>query len=377
MSFGDHLEELRSRLIKAAIAPIPLIFILWPFSDELLHLIMLPLQRALSRAGLDQRLQVLSPPEALLTQLKISILAAVILAAPWILYQTWQFVRPGLFRQERRFVYLLIPGSMVMTVLGVVMLYFGMLPLVLVVLVGFGAKLDPAESLEQWRERAGTIEVQPGDLPRIPMLDKPPAHVEPGDMWLTPKQELIVIIRSDPKYDPDNPPIDKDGNPVPPELDYRRIPLEKASSLAQVFRLTTYVNFVLVLTLGMVIAFQTPLVMVLLGWVNLASVPWLRRNRKYALFVTAALSAVLTPADPWSMIAMWVPLYALFEFGIVLMRLLPARRVAEGRIFGRGDRDQPPPSSNQSKDPSKTVGDEPREPSDDADRADDDGERNE
>lgn len=330
MSFGDHLEELRRRIIFAILPPFPLIFVLWPFSDDLLDLIIHPLRRALLSEGLDDRLQVLSPPEALLTQLKVCVIGAIILTAPWILWQAWLFIRPGLYRQERRFVYLLIPGSGVMTAAGLAVFYFIMLPLVLIVLVRFGVALDDELTLDQLRQDLPAIEVAPEEVPRLPFFEGIPTELAAGMWWLTPDHELMIVVPERRGLNPNDPPVDEMGSPLPIELTVRRIRLIKSTALSQEFRLTTYVSFVLVLALGMVIAFQLPLVMLLLGWLNLASVSYLRKNRKYALFGSAVLGAFLTPADPWSMFAMMIPLYLLFEFGVLLMALLPAHRVAGG-----------------------------------------------
>ena len=71
-----------------------------------------------------------------------------------------------------------------------------------------------------------------------------------------------------------------------------------------------------------------PLVLLLLGWLGLVTPSWLRANRKYALLVLAAGSALITPQDAISMVMMLLPLYLLYELGIAMVALLPASRVA-------------------------------------------------
>jgi sec-independent protein translocase protein TatC len=118
--------------------------------------------------------------------------------------------------------------------------------------------------------------------------------------------------------------------------------------------------------LGIVIAFQMPLVILLMGWMGLASADWLRAKRKYALVICAVVSAMITPADAVSMVMMLVPLYALYELGILLMVLAPASAVAQGRLtrFGRGragggaDKggpDKPTASSEQTDEPAQPA----------------------
>ena len=107
-----------------------------------------------------------------------------------------------------------------------------------------------------------------------------------------------------------------------------QLPMEGTGAIWQVFRLTSYINFVLILLLGITIAFQMPLVIVLLGWVGIVSVDGLKRNRKWALLVCGILAAITTPADVLSMILMLIPLYLLYEFGIILLQVVPASRLA-------------------------------------------------
>jgi len=76
-----------------------------------------------------------------------------------------------------------------------------------------------------------------------------------------------------------------------------------------------------------------PLVILLLGWVGIISTGVLERNRRYALLGCGVVSAIITPADIVSMVLMLVPLYALYELGIILLKIAPAERVAQGNVF--------------------------------------------
>ncbi|MHC5026170.1 MAG: twin-arginine translocase subunit TatC, partial [Planctomycetota bacterium] len=146
MSFGDHLEELRKRILWAAGPALPLAIVLFFFSDTFIALLVMPLRRVLENEALPPRILALSPPEVLLVKMKLSVILAAIALAPWIFWQAWIFIRPGLYDQEKRFVRFLIPGSAVLTVAGVALLYFGMLPLTLTVLVTVGSNLDLGQS---------------------------------------------------------------------------------------------------------------------------------------------------------------------------------------------------------------------------------------
>src|SRR6185503_13781416 len=91
MSFGDHLEELRKRILLSLLPPIPLSIIAYIYSNTIIALLQLPLFRAQRAHGLPADVQTLHPAEAVLTQFKLSIIVAVILSGPWIIWQLWKF----------------------------------------------------------------------------------------------------------------------------------------------------------------------------------------------------------------------------------------------------------------------------------------------
>jgi Sec-independent protein secretion pathway component TatC len=318
MSFGDHLEELRRRILLGLVIPGPLAIVLFMVSNTLIDWLKLPVLRMLIANGLPPQLQVLTPTEAIMVQVKVSMIAAIVLSAPWILYQAWKFVEPGLYAHERRFVHFLLPLSAVLTILGLALMYFVMLPLMLRVLILIGVGMQGAP-------------VQPPLDPRIAELMKshPVLHVvteQPatstpaptmGEVWLTwPAMDLYAAV------------ADPNG-----AVQVLPVPRAATTSVQQMYRLSEYINLVLMLMLAIAIAFQMPLVIVLLGWMGLASPRWLREKRKYALMVCAVLAVIITPPDVISMLIMLVPLYGLYELGIVLLRIAPASAVAEGRVF--------------------------------------------
>jgi len=343
MSFGEHLDELRTRLIYALAFPLPVAVVAFFFSHTLLDWLLLPVKDALERNGLPVRLQVLYPAETIIMQLKVSVILALVLACPWILYQLWLFVRPGLMAPERRFIYLLLPGSAVLTVSGVALMYFVMLPLMLSVLIGIG------QSFGQ-RTRDPRVEELLRDGVNVQLYhEQIPDDAEPDTLWLRwPSMELYAVVP------------DSKGNPAPIWV--------PRSLLAQEFQIKPTINFVLLLFLAIVVAFQMPLVMVLLGWVGLADVAWLRKQRKYAVLVLAVVSAIITPADAISMLMMVVPLYGLYELGILLMVLAPASKVAEGSVFrshstesDRSETDKPRRESEYVRKPVQSESSVPRQ----------------
>lgn len=321
MSFGDHLEELRRRILLSLILPIPLAFITFMMSEKLIEWLYLPLYRVQIAYDLPTKVQALSPPEIILTRIKLSLIFALILSAPWLLWQIWLFISPGLYQREKRFVNLLIPGSAILTVCGVTLMYFVMLPLMLYVLVGFGTNLRIGPDQPELDPRIQAI-IERGDP--IELRYQHPDPPEADHLWLLwTDQKLYASV------------LDENG-----EIQIMVVPPPGESIISQQFHISKYIGFVLILMVGISIAFQTPLVVLLLGWVGLATPDWLSARRKHALLICGVVSAIITPADALSMLVMLFPLYGLYELGIVLLRMAPASRVAEGTLFSRKKRDR-------------------------------------
>ena len=137
MSLGDHLEELRTRLILGlAGVAIALIFSL-ALGGWFVKLLMLPYEFAASRAGIEYNMQAFRTMEKFTIYLKASIILAVIIASPWIIYQIWLFVSSGLYKHERKFVHVVTPISVGLFIIGVVFFLFVVAPLVLSFAINF------------------------------------------------------------------------------------------------------------------------------------------------------------------------------------------------------------------------------------------------
>ncbi|UCD75524.1 MAG: twin-arginine translocase subunit TatC [Phycisphaerales bacterium] len=324
MSFGDHLEELRKRLLLALVVPLPVAVGLFFVSKTLVLVLMRPLVQVLEGQNLPSQVQSLSPPEVILVQLKLSVILAIVLSAPWILWQLWLFIRPGLYKHERRFVYLLLPGSFVLSIVGLALMYFVMLPLMLLVLIKFGVALQQPADLIPYD--ASSVEVAEGagtPAPTLQVLEEDPPSPAPGQIWLKmPEGDLKVAVLSGGA---------EEGQDQ--WLAILRWPMAPDGLVSQQYRIKDYVGFVLLLMAGIAIAFQMPLVILLLGWLGLASADWLRQRRRYALLVCGVVSALITPADVVSMLMMLLPLYGLYELGILLLLIAPASKVASGATF--------------------------------------------
>ncbi|MBM4006922.1 MAG: preprotein translocase subunit TatC [Planctomycetes bacterium] len=314
MTLGDHLDELRRRMIWAVALPLPVAVMAFAWAEPIRTFLCQPAVHALEAHNLPTQLQVLSPIETLGTDLKIALVTALVLGAPWILLQVWKFVEPGLYAHERRFVRLLLPMSAALTVSGLALLHFLLMPMMLEVLVSFGS--EPPQRMES----ASTAQVAAAPaVPTLPVLHEAPAHPAPGQAWLTPDHRLAVAV--------------PDGEGMVQVLS---VPLVQGSRLAQQFRLSEYLDFTLDFALGTAIAFQTPLIVLLLGWLGVLTPQALGQFRRYAIFLSVLVSAIVTPSgDPFSLALLAVPIYGLYELGILLLRAAPPAVVARGEVFSR------------------------------------------
>lgn len=307
MSFGDHLEELRTRLIVALLGLLPILIVCLVFGRELLDVIIAPAQASLRASGLPAALQATSPVETFGAYLRVGLIATVLVGSPWLLWQIWRFVAPGLYARERRFVHLLVPLSTLLTIAGTLFLYYVLLPVMLLFFIGFGSTIGRAEPR--------VAEPPPGIVfPALPVLEADPPAPEIGAEWvnLALMQRRVCV-----GYEGASPVI------VGSEL-------TRGAGVQQQYRVSEYVGMVMTLALAFALAFQTPVVVLLLGWAGLIERHTVGKYRRHIALGCAVLGALLTPADPVSMALLAGPLYLLFELGMVLLGLLPAERVARG-----------------------------------------------
>ncbi|MCX9599297.1 twin-arginine translocase subunit TatC [Vibrio cholerae] len=123
----SHLLELRNRLLKAVAAVVVIFIGLIYFSNEIYEFVSKPLVERLPSGATMIATDVASP---FFTPLKLTLIAAVFLAVPFILYQVWAFVAPGLYKHERRLIFPLLVSSSLLFYCGVAFAYFVVFPLV-------------------------------------------------------------------------------------------------------------------------------------------------------------------------------------------------------------------------------------------------------
>lgn len=138
MPLMEHLKELRKRLIRAFIALFITTGISFIFSKQVLVFLIAPMG--------DTPPQALKPTESLGNYMKVALISGVTLAMPFIVYQIGRFLAPGLTKEEKRYLFVLVPGATLCFVTGVAFAYFVMLPTAIPFLQGFMADII----VQQW-----------------------------------------------------------------------------------------------------------------------------------------------------------------------------------------------------------------------------------
>ncbi len=129
MPFTEHLEELRKRLFICIGVIISFSFVAYFFSSELLDF--------LTKPNPGVQLQILRPTGGFIVHLKVSFFAALVFSIPVLIYQFWQFIAPGLFLNEKKYVFPVILFTILCFISGALFAYYVVLPFGLAFLLGF------------------------------------------------------------------------------------------------------------------------------------------------------------------------------------------------------------------------------------------------
>jgi sec-independent protein translocase protein TatC len=240
----SHLLELRDRLLRALIA-VGIAFVPCLLNaNELFSFVAQPLLEKLPAGSNLIATGVMSP---FTTPFKLSFFAALLIAMPYVLYQLWAFVAPGLYRKERRFAVPLLVSAILLFYVGVAFAYYFVFP----VMFQFFAHTTP-------------------------------------------------------------------------------------KGVSMMTDINNYLDFVLTMFFCFGLAFEVPVAVVLLVVMGLVRVESLAKNRGYVLIGIFILAALLTPPDAIAQCSLALPMYLLYEGGILMARLL-ARRRAAAEAAGTGE----------------------------------------
>jgi len=313
MSIGDHLDELRSRVVKS-IGGFAIAFVITLiFGDEILQFVTKPLLSVMGDGG---SLYTTSLHEPFVTYLKVCMIAAVFLSCPWLFMQAWGFVGAGLYPVEKRFVNIFIPISATLFVSGA---YFF---ITIAAPISFDFFIDFSQTMEA-PDRDDTSALTKVLLDAI-HEDEAPLTPQAQDHLAT--VVLINTVRPLVKLIPDS---EKNNQEVADAIDsfnqfsteyLQQQSLKQTNLVNPIYTIGAYVQLVMLLALAFSIAFQMPLVVLCLGSVGLVKIETFQKNRKYMVLIIMMASAVMTPPDPMSLVLLSLPMYLLFEIGIIMLR---------------------------------------------------------
>ncbi len=331
MTLGEHLEELRSRVVRALIGLAVGTGVCFMFVKQIMGLLAMPIMAALDAEGYPTELYYLNPPEALLTELKISLICGFIAAAPYSAMQIWGFVAAGLYAKERRWVRRFAPVSVVLFFTGVAFLLLVVSPLLLQFLVSYRSELpDMRGALPSWLTPEPKYPVSPEDVEVAWPTSRPASEGAAREGYALPK---FLTFESDPADPPEGVPwVNLERRQL--RIRYgkeiytlgRLAPVRSATRLTPNIRIMEYLTFILHLSAAFGIGFQVPVVVAFLAVTGISTAAEMGRLRRYVWFAMAIASAVITPPDVASMLLLLVPMAMLFELGLIVARMIERNR---------------------------------------------------
>ncbi|HQT00711.1 MAG: twin arginine-targeting protein translocase TatC [Hydrogenophilales bacterium 12-64-13] len=229
-SFISHLIEMRDRLLRAVLGVVILFVILFPWAQDLYALLAEPMLASLPQGGQMIATEVTTP---FFVPMKVTLMTAFLLAMPWVFYQAWAFVAPGLYQHEKRLGVPLVIASVILFLLGMAFAYFLVFPVVFGFIVG-----------------------------------------------------------------------------VAPE------------GVAVMTDIGKYLDFVMTLFMAFGLTFEVPVAVVLLVKMGMVSVAKLREIRPYVIVGAFVIGAIFTPPDIISQFMLAVPLWILYELGILVASII-------------------------------------------------------
>lgn len=230
----EHLIELRSRLVKAVAVIVVIFAALYAFSNDIYSFVADPLMALLPEGSQMIATEVASP---FLAPFKLTLFTALFIAVPFVLYQAWAFIAPGLYRHEKTLAFPLLASSILLFYGGVAFAYFAVFPLLF-------------------------------------------------DFFVHTGPENVTVMTD----------------------------------------INQYLNFVLKLFFAFGAAFEIPIATFLLIWTGATSVESLGKKRPYVIVGCFVVGMMMTPPDVVSQSLLAVPMWLLFEVGILFGRLVPRHR---------------------------------------------------
>ena len=225
-TFISHLLELRDRLLRMVVAWIVLFVCLFPWANDLYSILAEPLLSELPQGGQMIATEVVTP---FFVPIKVAMMCAFLLALPYLLYQVWAFIAPGLYSHEKKLIVPLVVSSLVLFACGMAFAYFLVFPVVFGFIVGIAPQ--------------------------------------------------GVAVMTD---------------------------------------IGKYLDFVITMFLAFGLTFEVPVVVVALALMGMVEIEKFREARPYVIVGAFVIGAIFTPPDVISQIMLAVPLWLLYELGVVV-----------------------------------------------------------
>jgi sec-independent protein translocase protein TatC len=170
MGFLDHLEELRRRLVYSIAAVAVGFGVCWGYHLRIYAVMQKPIMDALKSHGLSEKLVYLNPVDPFNLYLKIAALAGLFLTSPFVLYQVWLFISPGLYRNEKRYVMPFMASTIALFTAGGYFGYKIVYPRALEFLIGFGTQFTPMITISEYTSLFLSIVLGMGLIFEMPIL---------------------------------------------------------------------------------------------------------------------------------------------------------------------------------------------------------------
>ena len=170
ISLLAHLEELRKRIIFSVAAVFVGFLACWSHADRIFGLVQQPLIQALRHHGLSGGLVYSNPTEPFNLYLQVGLAAGLFAASPFVFYQVWLFIAPGLYRREKLYILPFLIGTVGLFIAGGLFGYEMVYPASLDFLIGYGARFQPMITIGEYTKLFVTITVGLGLIFEMPIL---------------------------------------------------------------------------------------------------------------------------------------------------------------------------------------------------------------
>jgi len=197
MSLLEHLEELRRRLIHSAYALVIGFIVAWFFHQQIYQLMQAPITYALAKHHLPTQLVIHNPVDGFNMYLKISFMVGCIVASPYILYQAWLFISPGLYQNEKRYVMPFMAATVTLFLAGAYFGYRWVFPESLDFLFGFSKQFRPLIEINEYTDLFLTVILGLGaafEMPIFVLFLSLFGIISPRFLWKNIRFAILIIF---------------------------------------------------------------------------------------------------------------------------------------------------------------------------------------